>query len=41
MHHTILITICQAAILNHLFLEKRSTYFVWLPSDLESALKLI
>ena len=22
------------------FLEKRSTYFVWLPSDLESALKI-
>ena len=24
----------------HLFLEKRSAYFVWLPSGLESALKI-
>ena len=24
----------------YLFLEKRTTYFVWLPSDLESALKI-
>ena len=41
MHHTILLIIYQAVILNlSIFRKKRSTYFVWLASDLESALKI-